>query len=942
VFELTKKAIGVLLLLLCGAYANAANSDSEIQRRLSHIDGLDNKALALREFNKLTDDRSLTPSQQIMVLKSGVALYRDTDDTAGAIKVSKLLVSITRGRQFLREHADANKMLGILFYLSSDNTNALRAYRRALAIYLPLNSPLITASLHNNIGLVHAANSQFKAAMISYKKASKLYQAHGSAADRIDIYFNIAGLYSRLQQFDVAIEMLLKVISERKVINDIEGMALANGDLGNAYLSANNYLQAKFYYEKSLKHYEATQQSYFIASQSHNISEVHVLMGKTDLAKYYALRAIELGQATDNKQAYVGGLYNLAKAQFQEKLFEEANNSIELSLDLADEYHMAERTREYLGLKALIQAAQSDTITAITTFRHYVDLATNEKNRQLQAQIYKYQTQQESQTVKSRLDELKYNEDLSKLKNEANMQQRNMFFLVTIVTLLIMFFIWRRRAILDLKQQLEYQVTLRTEELEALTKELKKASLVKSQFMANMSHEIRTPLTSIIGRAQSIVHGEVGLRDQRCEVEIILDNSTHVLTILNDIIDLSRIEVNKLEMNYQIHDIHVIVEEVKQLFREQVSKKGLTFTMEHKLPMPLIVKVDRTRLKQIFINLCSNAIKFTHHGSITIGLSLDDDQQLVFKISDTGIGIKHEQLEDIFNSFSQADNSISRRFGGFGLGLCLSQQLAHMMGGRISVASVPNEGSVFTLNLPCIENNVIPATEVMEEPVLQSVLHGCVLLAEDHGDNRRLIARLLKAMGLDVIEASNGNEAIALCNNPNVDLILMDIQMPELDGIGAYNKLRAQGYAQPIIALTANAMPHEVDRYLDIGFDDFLAKPIERKRFVSTVAHYLRQSLLPEAPSSLSEVDMSDLVDDFVVSLAADYEQLTGLMQARDYASISTLAHRLSGAASMFGYNVMATLGRDIEHKIAQQQYDDADKLINMLRVMISRTSLAR
>lgn len=935
------KAIFLVLLLLNSAYANAKLSDDQLQQRIFNIEQSNDKSTALKKIIILSNDSSLTPTQLIDVLKSNALLYHSNEDSANAIKVTKRLIKTAQKNQLAIDEADGHKLLGVLLYLSGEHSQALRAYQRSLKIYEPLDYPKIVAGLYNNMGLTYAALDNAKEAMVKYQYATELYQKYGDAKDRIDIYFNIAGLYTRLHRYDVAIEMLLKVIVERKGINDVEGVALAYGDLGNAYYSANNYLQAKFYYEKSLKHYEVTQQSYFIASQSHNLSEVYVLLGKTESAKYFAARAIELGKATDNKAAQVGGLHTLASAQFQEGDFSSADNNISLALALAQELKMNERIRSYLGLQALIQAGQAKTGKAVSTLRHYVKLHTEEKNRQLADQLFRYQAQQESTVLQQKLEELKFNEDLNKLKMEATNQQRNMLFIVMLALFVAAFIIYRRSVNIRLKRELELQVAQRTSELEKLTQELQQASLVKSQFMANMSHEIRTPLTSIIGHAQSIVHGEVKLTEQRGEVEVILGNSIHVLTILNDILDLSRIEVDKLEMSYQSHDIHVVIEELKQLFNEQVCKKGLELEVKHQLPVPFNVNIDRTRLKQIFINLCSNAIKFTHSGKIIIELAIEHNN-LLFKISDTGIGIRQEQLQDIFKSFSQADNSISRRFGGAGLGLCLSQQLAHMMGGHISVVSEIDHGSEFTLTLPCIESKkeqVAKRAEI-EEKAPQHELTGTVLLAEDHADNRHLIARLLKAMGLTVLEASDGHDAISLCREHHIDLILMDIQMPEVNGIDAFNVLRSQGYKQPIIALTANAMPHEVDRYLEIGFDDYLAKPIERKRFGSTVAHYLHQKLIPAAQDPLLQVDMSDLVEAFISSLPADYDQLSAHIKECDYESIATIAHRLSGAASMFGYNTMASLGGDIEHKIAQQQYEEADKLIALLRAMMSRTSL--
>jgi len=913
---------------------------ADFQQQLAKIESIDDKPRAIKEINILIEHADSNVKHQILAYSAIARLYHSENDFSGAIDALDHAISLAATHQLKREEAQAQKMLGVMLYFSGNNPKSLIAYQDALRLYQPLNSPLKVAHLHNNIGLVYAAMGSWSLAMTSYQQAKGLYQEHGSAQDRIDIYFNIAGLYSRLLRFDIAIEMLLKVIEERKNIDDQDGLALAYGDLGNAYRSASNYLQAEYYYKKSLRYYEETQQQYFIASQSHNISEIFNLLNQIEQAEFYATKAIKLGKATGNKYAYVGGLHSLAKAHFHQQKFESAQENISRALLLAKESKMLEQRTEILSLKSLIEAAQFKINDAMMTHRSYVELVNRDKNNLLEDRLVQFQMHQKSESLQQEITKLRQTEDLQKLRLQSIQQQRNFGIIAILLLSVASFFIYRRNVEVKLKKNLALKVAQRTNELELLTKDLQQANQVKSQFMANMSHEIRTPLTSIIGHAQAIVNGEVELAELHPQVDVILANSTHVLSILNDILDLSRIEVNKLEMTYQHHDIHVLVDEVKQLFLEQANKKGLEFYVTHQLPIPLMVNVDRTRLKQIFINLCSNAIKFTHQGKITILLAVNAEQ-LVFRISDTGIGMKVEQLNEIFKSFTQGDNSISRRFGGSGLGLCLSQQLAVMMNGNISVTSEHNEGSDFTLTLPCIVQQTPPVLSIEKKLMTRTQkLSGKVLLAEDHDDNRHLIARLLLAMGLDVIEAIDGRQAILLCQQHQPDIVLMDIQMPEVDGIDAFKALRSQGFMQPIIALTANAMPHEVDLYLEIGFDDYLAKPIERTQFRATIALYLKQVVASQTEDPLANIDMSDLVQDFVASLPNEYEQLSTLIKAQDYQQIALMVHRLSGAAAMFGFGTMASVSGDIERKIKQQQLDEANDLLKMLLAMISRTSL--
>ena len=317
----------------------------------------------------------------------------------------------------------------------------------------------------------------------------------------------------------------------------------------------------------------------------------------------------------------------------------------------------------------------------------------------------------------------------------------------------------------------------------------------------------------------------------------------HLLQLINDILDLSKIEANKFELVNSQQDLHDIVNKLNDMFVEQAQRKNLSFTITHQLPHPFIIDVDGLRLKQILINLCSNAIKFTSEGWVSLDISIIN-KTLLFTITDTGIGMSNEQMSKVFNIFTQGDNSISRRFAGSGLGLFLSEQLAKVMSGSISVESQLNYGSTFILKLPFGEiYPKLTSSQINEnEPaklINETQYIGKILLADDHDDNRRLIARLLTKIGLEVIEACNGIEAVSLCIKHQPNIILLDIQMPKMDGIETLAKLKELGCNKPIYALTANAMSHEIAHYLALGFAGHLKKPIERDVFLSTIAQHL-------------------------------------------------------------------------------------------------------
>ena len=467
------------------------------------------------------------------------------------------------------------------------------------------------------------------------------------------------------------------------------------------------------------------------------------------------------------------------------------------------------------------------------------------------------------------------------------------------------------------------------------------ATQVKSQFLANMSHEIRTPLTSIIGQSEAIINDEIDPRDLHAEVEIIYNHSNYLLNLINEMLDLSKIEANKFDLNIQEHHLSVLITELTPIFKEQAKAKGLLFKITNNLPEDYHIKLDQLRLKQILINLCANAIKFTTDGVVSLEVSLESDQ-LFFHVRDTGIGMSDEQLLHIFDAFSQADNSISRRFGGTGLGLNLSEQLAEKMGGYIQVESELGKGSVFSLVLPYI-SHFTKTAKLDNSAIEPSVsynhirLQGTILLAEDHHDNRRLITRLLKKLGLEVIAVSNGQEAVEMYFKHQPPVILLDIQMPVMDGIDAIKVLKERGCKAKVIALTANAMLHEINEYLALGFDNHLRKPIERNKFIATIAQYYRVEVplndeqVDDFEHSLSQVDMSDLVERFFESLADEHKTLLFHQKNNDLDSIAKQTHQLAGAAQMFGFAKLADCAIKVELAIKNNDVDNVESLTKAL-----------
>ncbi|MBI1197286.1 MAG: response regulator [Phenylobacterium sp.] len=367
------------------------------------------------------------------------------------------------------------------------------------------------------------------------------------------------------------------------------------------------------------------------------------------------------------------------------------------------------------------------------------------------------------------------------------------------------------------------------------------ASRAKSEFLARMSHEIRTPLNGVLGMAQALA-ADAGMRpDHRRSLEVIRQSGQSLLTILNDVLDLSKVEAGRLELETIAFDLEAAVRGAQETFGPQAAAKGLAFRLEMNAAAAGDYLGDPTRVRQILFNLLSNAVKFTEAGTVSLLVSRRDEA-LEFVVADTGPGIAPADLDRLFNAFQQADTSTTRRYGGSGLGLSICRELAELMGGSVAAESELGAGSRFVvcLPLPRLGASADPAAaEAVPSEWDGSALR--VLAAEDNAVNQLVLRALLEQIGVAPDVVGDGAAALEAWREGAYDLVLMDVQMPVLDGVAATQAIRAAEAASgrprtPILALTANAMQHQVAEYLAAGFDGHVAKPIEAQRLYEAIA----------------------------------------------------------------------------------------------------------
>lgn len=710
--------------------------------------------------------------------------------------------------------ASALRNMGAHYLYIGDFEHALRHLLDALPLAEKAGDIEVLASVYFSLGGVYTQIGSYPEAEAAFEKSLSQFKKINLLPGEAVVYASLGELREETGDFNAATQYYIKVVGIMEEVGDLSGLAFAHASLGSVCLKLGDIDGAIEEFGKSLEYAEIIGDRDVLANGHLNLGRIHQKKGNLPAAKTALKRALDIAMEGGSIEHRMNAYKALAEIYREEEDFAAAHEHLLGFLAAREELYPADYTETLAQIQARYQAKERE----------------------------------------AEISSLRRDNVVHELQVERGRAQRNIAFGAVFIILVVLLALSNGYWV---KTRTNRKVSRQNARLLEVSKELERANNVKSEILANTSHEIRTPLNGILGLVTLLLDTDMD-QQQKANLKSIEHSGQTLLHLVNDILDLSRIEAGKFEIDYAAFDLRGALETESQIWREQAELKALSFSLEIDDNLPGAIVGAGPRVLQILANFVSNAIKFTETGNITVRVAVkqrgssrgSSEVDILFEVQDTGIGVSQEFKERAFERFSQSDTSSTRAFGGTGLGLAISRDLAKMMGGEIGVSGQEGEGSTFwfsmTADLPAAGD--LPVRTARSRPGAiqsdsqngqQSALH--VLIAEDNEINQRVIVGLVERLGHSTEVVGNGEEVLKILKHEKFDAILMDIQMPGIDGVMAAKWIRSkEGPVSkiPIVALTANAMTGDREKYLAQGMDDYLAKPIDPAALAAVLARF--------------------------------------------------------------------------------------------------------
>ncbi len=724
-------------------------------------------------------------------------------------------------------------------------------HKKASEIARLADNPEYLAISYNNMGVIYRRMDDYHHATLYHLKALRISDSLDNKHGKAVALNSIGNIEYSMGNFKSALRNFLHALQLEREVNIERGIAINLNNIGNVYLKMNDFATALKYYIRSLEVNKSINDKRGIAINYDDIGNIYLLLGNQIKSLEYFLKALELNQDLGDKRFVSNSYLNVGKAFRELQEYDQALIYTKKGLNLALEINAKSKVRDSYFLLSIIYQNLQQFDSSLYTYQlaiDYKDSILNETNREnIEWMKAEFETERKENEILMLQNRAKINRILI-----ISAMAGAVFFLVIASVILRLYYVNRKQNRL-LKEKNE-EINSKQKELQQYAAELlrakdqaEKANQTKSKFLANISHEIRTPLNSVIGFTD-ILEYQIDNVLHRDYLKSIKSSGKSLLSLINDILDLSKIEADKMEIDYGPVNLQSLMEELRSIFILRIEEKGLDFNVfvDPRLPEKLIL--SEVRLRQILFNLLGNSLKFTNSGMIEVKAEsgekkTEDAVDLLLTVRDTGIGIAPKDQQKIFEAFSFDHDSEKMKAESTGLGLSISKRLVEMMGGNIDLESQKGSGSAFKVYFPgvkiCHEQD--DNQEVMIDDMKVLFRNSSILIVDDIETNRRLIRDMLQGRNLAIIEASDGYDAIKKMVSNAPDLIFMDIRMPVMNGMDTYEKIRQFKKFQnvPIIAVTAYALKEEKESFLSVGFDGYLAKPFKTSDLINELKKHL-------------------------------------------------------------------------------------------------------
>lgn len=707
------------------------------------------------------------------------------------------------------------------------------------------------ADIHYSMGIVGYYLGEYQDAILNYRAALQIYNKSGKKQDAANTLQNIGLIHHELDDIDKAALYYREALDINRELKNDTNIAGLYQDLGIIYYRNNQFDDALNYYEKSISIFEVLKDTNGIATTFSNIGLINLEQKDYESAFSSFSRSKQMFEKCKDKTGTMWAIHNMGITKLEQKDFTTATKYFSKSIEFAKDLKSPEGFMSNYKALSDLHVATADYKKALEYYIHYTSLRDSTHSAESKDKIAELETLYNLES-----HEKKLTESISELKH-VKAQKLGILILLIILTLasMIIFLAYRQKKAAEQKlalhkSDLENIIIEKTLELDNQITERKiaeESDKLKSAFLANMSHELRTPMNAIIAFSQFLHEPDLSKNKRDEYLEHITSAGESLLRLIDDIIDIAKLETNQIKISISPVNISRLLRELYKVFLELKLKNNykVDFYLNMDRDCDYIINTDALRLRQILNNLLGNAFKYTPDGEIELGFK-PAGHDLKFFVRDTGIGIPKEKHKKIFERFSQLENNLERKFGGTGLGLAISKNLTELLGGEIWVDSIPGKGSTFYASIPALEMRQVAV--VKEVPGVSPKFktqdynweHKTILVAEDEELNYKVLDSCLSKTNARILRAANGKKAIEICRNEKVDIVLMDIQMPIMDGYKATLEIKRIFKDIPVIAQTSFAMANEKDKCIDAGCDDYITKPLDLEVLLSKINNLIQ------------------------------------------------------------------------------------------------------